>query len=267
MAWRQDPAAMNIAEEVLSIAQRAGPTTEISGLDAVPLRWAKSEVTLVYLEESPLYSQEELASLRPDTAVVLSKHRSEAEIPCLTVHCTGNFGEAKYGGDPRRISIAPAAKMRAALLELRRQAESLGLHYSVSYEVTHHGPTVDFPIMFLEIGSSEHEWTDPNAGRAVAMAALISSSSDPTSKDVCVGIGGPHYAPLFTSLSLRGRICFGHMVSWHQLPDLDEEILPALITRNVGSFKSLILDWKGLRKERDRMVSLLKKMAVPYERA
>jgi len=267
IAWRRDPAAMNIADRVLAIAERVGPSGQRSGLETVSVSWKGVESQLVYIEESPLYSRETIVSLDSDVVLVLSMHRSETEMPSLTVHCTGNIGDAKYGGEPNAVSIAPAAKMKVALAEMKRQSELLGLKYSVSYEVTHHGPTVDLPIMFLEIGSSHRNWTDPKAGEAVARSALAATTTISDQADVHVGLGGPHYAPLFTSLSLREGYCFGHMVSWHRLPDMDEKMLKLLVERNVGLFRQVVLDWKGLRKGRDRVVDLLQKEKVPYRRS
>ena len=265
-AWKQDPAAMNIADKVVQLSERSGPNRTVSGLEAVPLRWNESEFTLVYLEESPLYAQRHLAAMRPSSATFLSTHRSETGIPCLTVHCTGNIGEAKYGGDPHEVSIAPAAMMREALTELKRRVDTLGISYPVSYEVTHHGPTIDFPVMFLEIGSSESHWKDQAAGMAVAKAALSSLKHNDSGAGVHIGLGGPHYAPLFTARTLEKGICFGHMVSWHNLHDLDREMLAMIARRNIGVLEGAILDWKGLKEEKKRVTALLDQMSIRYVR-
>jgi len=266
-AWRQDPAAMNIADKVLKLSDRSGSSKTVSGLEAVPLRWEGSKFLLVYLEDSPLYAQRHLAAMRPSSATFLSTHKSEAGIPCLTVHCTGNIGEAKYGGDPDEVSVAPAAMMREALVELKRQVDSSGIAYPVSYEVTHHGPTVDFPVMFLEIGSSENHWRDQAAGMAVAKAALSSLRYNDPGADVHIGLGGPHYAPLFTARALEKGICFGHMVSWHHLSSLGQGMLAAIAKKNTGVLKGAILDWKGLREHKKRVTSLLDQMNIRYVRA
>ena len=258
---------MNIADKVLQLSDRSGPNRTVSGLEAVPLRWNESEFTLVYLEESPLYAQRRLAAMRPSSATFLSMHKSEAGIPCLTVHCTGNIGEAKYGGDPHEVSVAPAAMMQEALMELKRQVDSTGVGYPVSYEVTHHGPTIDFPVMFIEIGSSESHWKDQTAGMAVAKAALSSLKRNDSGADVYIGLGGPHYAPLFTARALEKGICFGHMVSWHHLPNLGQEMLATIAKKNVGVLRGAMLDWKGLGEDKKRVTSLLDQMNIRYVRA
>mgnify|MGYP001136811958 CR=1 FL=1 len=45
--------------------------------------------------------------------------------------------------------------------------------YEVMYEATHHGPTdIPLPSCFIELGSTEKEWNDRIAARAVAQAVL-----------------------------------------------------------------------------------------------
>ncbi len=46
------------------------------------------------------------------------------------------------------------------------------LDYEVSYECTHHGPSLNVPAMFVELGSSEKQWNDSRAAEAVAHAAM-----------------------------------------------------------------------------------------------
>ncbi len=37
---------------------------------------------------------------------------------------------------------------------------------------THHGPSLDVPTMFVELGSSETQWRDSKAAQAVAHSAM-----------------------------------------------------------------------------------------------
>ena len=95
-----------------------------------------------------------------DLLIFLSRHYSANPVPVLTVHVTGNFGAADVGGTPRTLAPAAPAMMQATLRELRKHCPE---GYRVSYEVTHHGPTgLSHPSFFVEIGSTEKEWTDPS---------------------------------------------------------------------------------------------------------
>ena len=52
--------------------------------------------------------------------VVASRHTSRSGAPTLTVHATGNFGEAVYGGHPRELQRVIANPLRNVYLELLR---------------------------------------------------------------------------------------------------------------------------------------------------
>jgi len=126
--------------------------------------------------------------------------------------------------------LAPAAPvmMQATLRALARHCPE---GYRVSYEVTHHGPTgLSRPSFFVEIGSTEKEWADPVAGRAVAEAVL---GAEPAAAVPLIGIGGTHYAPRETSIALSSRGAFGHIASsLRQVALLDREMVQAMAKRS-----------------------------------
>jgi D-aminoacyl-tRNA deacylase len=93
------------------------------------------------------------SDLKPEVCLVASRHRSESGQPTLTAHVTGNFGSAELGGRERELAFAPALYLREAVLRLMEYGAGSG--YSVSLEVTHHGPTsLPFPVLFVEVGST-----------------------------------------------------------------------------------------------------------------
>jgi len=264
-AWKNDPAAMNIAECLtqLSVEWRA------HCFDPVEIRRLEFEngtAFLVFLRDSPLYCGELIEGLCPKVAVVLSMHRSEASLASLTVHPTGNIGKADYGGDPNSLSVAPAMRMKSALLTMLRSGSRIAEEFRISYETTHHGPTVKLPLMFLEIGSSLDEWTNKRAGESVARAAIRSAFPDPSHSRIVVGLGGPHYAPFFTQAAIRRDIAVSHMVSYHQLPSLNIGLLNLLIARTEGKVYGVLLDWKGLRTEKANVLSLLETLDLAFEK-
>ena len=87
------------------------------------------------------------------------------------------------------------------------------LNYEVSYECTHHGPSLNVPTMFVELGSSPAQWSDLMAAEAVAHSAMtaIANFAAPTTSAV-LGIGGTHYNQQFTLMALVGEATFGHMI-------------------------------------------------------
>lgn len=156
-----------------------------------------------------------------DEVVFLSKHRAASGKPTLTMHPIGNFGKADYGGKEGALVPASPSFLGGLLRALSYTAK--GLPFEVSYEVTHHGPFLDVPTTYVEIGSDETRWGNVDAARAMAEALL---SWVPADGPTVVGIGGGHYAPRFTEVTLAKRVRFGHMVAKHVLDGrTDDEVL------------------------------------------
>src|SRR3990172_914331 len=159
---------------------------------------------------------------KPELILVASTHRSEAGIPALTVHPTGNWDRADLGGKPKTLSIAPALYLSEGLRLMRDAKENLKLPYEVTLECTHHGPTFSLPVMFCEVGSSEEQWKDLKACEVVANVMTVLSKEVPQKVDVAVGFGGPHYAPRFTKGVLDGKFAVGHICPGYNIDAIDE---------------------------------------------
>ncbi len=170
-----------------------------------------------------------------DLLVFASKHSGETG-PLLTAHHTGNFGPADHGGEPCALARAcPNAHARV----LDALADHAPEDYEVGMECTHHGPTaVGAPSMFVEVGSSQPEWDEPEAARAVARAILElrgvapdreregtdSHAPSDSHRRHLVGIGGGHYAPRFGRVVRETGWAVGHVAAdWglDALGDLD----------------------------------------------
>ncbi|MDD1772845.1 MAG: hypothetical protein LUQ09_07985 [Methanomassiliicoccales archaeon] len=153
-----------------------------------------------------------------EDVVFLSKHRAASGTPTLTVHPIGNYGKADYGGREGTLTPSSPAFLSGMLREISRTAK--GLPFQVSYEVTHHGPFLDRPTSFVEIGSDETNWGNEGAAKALAEALL---HFRPGKGPVVIGVGGGHYAPRFTEVTLAKEVSFGHMVPKHVLDAGDDE--------------------------------------------
>jgi D-aminoacyl-tRNA deacylase len=196
------------------------------------------------------------ARIDADLLIFLSRHYSANPVPVLTVHVTGNFGAAEVGGTPRTLAPAAPAMMQATLRALRKHCPE---GYRVSYEVTHHGPTgLSHPSFFVEIGSTEKEWTDPVAARAVAESVLSASSMNPVP---LIGFGGTHYATRETEIALTTRGAFGHIAHTREIPKLDEELVHAMMAKS-GAVAAYI-DRKALdREELRNLTGILNRLSI-----
>jgi D-aminoacyl-tRNA deacylase len=162
-------------------------------------------------------------STTPDVLAFASRHSGETG-PLLTAHFTGNFGPAKFGGDPNSVAAA-APGAQAALVESFDEYAPEG--YEVGMECTHHGPTdVGCPSLFVELGSGETQWRDSEGARAVARAILDLAALDPAVDDpggegasgvlgerTVVGFGGGHYVPRFERVVRETAWTVGHVAA------------------------------------------------------
>jgi D-aminoacyl-tRNA deacylase len=197
--------------------------------------------------------------LEPELVVFPCRHVAKVGIPWLGGHFTGEI--SPDDGSERRLSSASPSGLRSFLHNVTRKAPQ---GFSVSAEATHHGPTdMTTPCFFAEIGSSEKQWSDPQAGEVVARSILgLQAGVLP----VFLGIGGGHYVPRQTSLMLEAEIAFGHMFSSYQVESLDQEILEEARERSGASYA--YLDRKSLHREnRDMITKILEDMGLPVLRS
>ncbi len=193
--------------------------------------------------------------IEPKIAIFLSRHRSKMGEPTLTVHPIGNYGDAKFGGKPKTL-VPAAPRMMTHLLQLiKKNLQPTHLKYQVCYEVTHHGPFLKIPTLFVEVGSTEIQWQQKEPASLIAssllelLAKYHYEEEYPNDIPVLLGIGGGHYAPRFTEVALAKKIAFGHMIPTYQIDggNIDDEILEKTI-QATPNIKGVYLHKKELKK-------------------
>jgi D-aminoacyl-tRNA deacylase len=227
------------------------------------------QVTYITLEQESIDAQN-LPQDFPDAELVVfvSRHSSKSETPTLTVHTPGNFSKAEFGGLPRCVSVCPATAMADALKALNRLKVERSLDYQVSYEATHHGPSLDVPTMFVELGSCEKQWQDQNAAQAVAQSAWEAIANYGNSGQPAVlGVGGTHYNRKFTQMALSGEAVFGHMIPKYAVPEVDLQMLQQCVTKTSGQVTGVVLDWKGIKSEdKPKLLAELSELGLPISK-
>ncbi|MFP4002077.1 MAG: D-aminoacyl-tRNA deacylase, partial [Thermoplasmata archaeon] len=168
--------------------------------------------------------------------VFISKHSSEAGIHSLTVHPIGNVGEAKFGGKENKLVQAAPEEMTAALRTLWDETREQGLkgEYDVSFEATHHGPYLETPTYYIEIGSDIDSWKDERAGKVIAETVLEVKDRDKEDLPVTICIGGGHYTPRFTSLAKGRKVALGHIVPGWGMKYLTKESFAETVKKTPG---------------------------------
>lgn len=226
-----------------------------------------------------------------DLFIFISKHVSQENHASLTCHPIGNFGKAEHGGKEKALCIAPAVYLKNILNELSKNAK--GSDFDVTMESTHHGPFLEKPVLFVEIGSTEKEWVDKNAGNIIAKSvigainkydgdnksALFSNQSsqdnslnnrlninENKSYESVFIIGGSHYNHVANRAMLESNLAVGHICTKYNLENIDETLIKSAMEKIIPKPKFVLLDWKGLGKEKGRIIEILERNNIKYKR-
>ncbi|MCQ2084764.1 MAG: D-aminoacyl-tRNA deacylase [archaeon] len=156
---------------------------------------------------------------KPDVVIFPSVHSAKSGIPALTCHPIGNYHEAQYGGESFKLAKACPSLMSDALRSIKRNCDIP--EYNICFEVTHHGPYLETPTFFLEIGSDESCWGRKDA--AIIQSKVLTEVKESNDYVNVIGIGGGHYAPRFTELALSCKVNFGHLLPNYQMDGFDDE--------------------------------------------
>jgi D-aminoacyl-tRNA deacylase len=214
----------------------------------------------LHIHDGSLLHLENLDKEYPDTKsfIFLSKHRSDSGISSLTCHCTGNFADNPYGGNPKEVAIAYPSLQKEYLKAITAIAKQRVLEYDVTIEATHHGPTsLKKPVLFVELGSSMLQWTDSKAATVMCDSLLtVLCSNIRHCKEVGIALGGTHYPTKFNKLLLNSEFGLAAVASKHNLQAVDEVMLDQMITKSIEPVTHIVIDSKGLGSQKERIMRI-----------
>lgn len=205
-----------------------------------------------------------------DFIIFASRHESEKKQKSLSVHAPGNPRNADVGGVPQKMCKTSALFQKQLFEKLSSVAKEHELKdYQITLECTHHGPLINKPCIFIEIGSTETEWSDRKAGFIVAktISQIIRDFKENPYNEVAVGIGGPHYCPNFNKIQLNSNIALSHIIPQYVLP-LTEEMIKEAIEKTEEEVDFVLLDWKGLGNadSREQILKILDDNYIQYKK-
>lgn len=265
VASKEDRAGMNIARQLSQF--RENPLMS---------SMKNSPSFDFYLVENDILHEENLNMNKInnyDFIIFASKHESEKKEKTLSIHAPGNWRESRpgMGGKSFLVSKTSALFQKKLFEEMNKKAKeySLDKKYKVTLECTHHGPLLDKPCLFIEIGSTENEWRDRKAGFVLAKAIKdsINTFKENPYREIAIGIGGPHYCPNFNKIQLKSNIAISHIIPSYQLPLTEEMILKAIKTTQ-EDVDFVLLDWKGLgnKEIRNEIKEIISKLYLDYKK-
>ena len=244
VAYSDDPAGYNMAKFLSQKMKKDGDIFRGKNYDLLII--STPAIKADWLEEKYDY----------DGFIFLSKHAAESGVLALTCHSTGNFSEAKFGGNLGQMAI-PHPDIQKKYLQTLWQNKSMFSDFQITIEATHHGPTaLNKPTIFIEIGTTEKQWTDVSLCESVAKLVDQVLSEKIPENPYAICFGGTHYPEKFTNELLKGKFALGTVMPKHALDNLDENLFSHIIERNQNASAAL-LDWGGLGPNKKKVLELL----------
>ena len=262
----KDPAGLNIRNSLIELFEFEKTDEKFDGNDVFQLDRIPNKIIKSYLIEGDLIFSEDIdRKIDADVFVFASKHRSKENTKSFAVHPIGNWDKAEFGGQEKKLCPSSAVLLKNLFIELNNSAKYSG--YELTMEATHHGPYAEKPSVFCEIGSTEKEWNDKENGKTMAKAIIEGLKNENKNYKIAVGIGGPHYCSNFNKVALRTDIAFSHFCPKYHLDKLNEDLIKQSIEKTKEKIDFIVLDWKGLGTEKQRIVELLKNMNLEMKRS
>lgn len=266
IASSKDPAGINIRNNMINIFDFEKADEKFENENVFQYAKIKNKTIKLYLTNQDLIFSENIdRKINADIFIFASKHRSKENTPSFAVHPIGNWGNADLGGKEKSLCPSSSVLLKNLFVELNSIAKET--NYELTMEATHHGPFVEKPAVFIEIGSTEKEWNDSENGKTIAKTIINGLLNENKTYKTAVGIGGPHYCNNFNKIALRTDIAFSHFCPKYHLDKLNNELIQEAINKTAEKVDFILLDWKGLGTEKQRIVDLLKNMGLEIKRS
>ena len=225
-----DIASTNQADELLKLADW-NILSDVEGRKAYSYKHAR----MWWVEDGCLWEDdldkrwEKQTGEKPTEIIFPSRHSAASGNASLTLHPIGTMQvdfdtEPDFGGKAGDCP-PPNPRLAAWWRELNSVGEGFE-GFDLSLETTHHGPWIETPSLFIEIGSTKETWGHEGAAELLAgitFRGLGLDGSDGLGTwngqgQVVVTLGGGHYAPRANQLALHDHVWIGHMLATYALP-------------------------------------------------
>jgi len=262
IVWSEDPAGMNIKDQLVQLYK----PKQCGEFEAKPVLEFNEDVKLYEIKDRHVTRENLDKDIEADFFLFATTHRSESKIPSLSVHPIGNWTKAELGGQDRKLCLAPACMLKFAMLKLIELGKTMP-DVEIVQEATHHGPCMEKPVMFIEIGSEITMWENKQAGKIIAKTIYHILFNKVPTYQVGFGIGGMHTTPNFKKVIERTNYAMGHVCPKYMLEHLDEELIKQALEKTVEDVDLVILDWKGLKTKKQRVVDMLNELNIQYKKS
>ena len=216
---------------------------------------------ITVIQERSIHAENIDQKIIADFFIFATKHKASSLKKTLTVHNPGNWSKAEIGGRDFTLPPSNASVLKTAFLELKKLNN---LNFETSGEVTHHGPFLNKPSLFIEIGSSKLQWKEKPPAKIIAQTIANLIKIKIKDYKTAIGIGGGHYMPSFNKILERTNIGLSYVCPKHQLENLNEDTLQQAIKNSKPDY--IILEWKGLGSYKEKVKNLVENLNIPILR-
>jgi D-aminoacyl-tRNA deacylase len=198
IASRKDGASMEMTDKMINLYNFRQESADI---------FTYRNYKLLFINNLHIYSDMKDLDDSVEKVVFLSKHSSSAGVKSLTVHPVGNLRKAELGGLDNVIVPSDPEGMGASLRYIKNNYH--GSYFEITFEATHHGPYLEKPSYFIEIGTTENEWKMDGVAELMAKSVI---DGEIKNYNNYVGVGGGHYAPKLSTYFFEHEINIGHII-------------------------------------------------------
>ena len=230
-----DIASTNQADELLKMCE----WQELDPVEGLP-SYSFKHARMWWMKDGCLWEDDldkrwaEATGEIPTEIIFPSRHSAASGNASLTLHPIGTMqvpeGETPEYGGKAADCPPPNPRIAAWWRELNRVANDL-TEFDLTLETTHHGPWIETPSLFIEIGSTDLTWGHMGAAKILAGIIYRGLGLDGGNGlgqwngngRVVVTLGGGHYAPRGNLLASHEGIWLGHMLATYALPFVKNE--------------------------------------------
>jgi len=263
VASKQDKAGVNITTSLSQF--RKNPVLSAFSFDQPNFDFYLVDKEIIYTENLDLSKINQY-----DFIIFASKHESESKEKTLSIHAPGNYRISEFGGTSEKVCRASALFHKKMFENLNKNSEKHHLKdYKITLEATHHGPLIEKPCLFIEIGSTENQWVDRKAGFVIATTIrdTIQEFKPNPYNEIAIAIGGPHYCPNFNKIQLDSNTAIAHVIPGYVTP-ITKQMIQQAMDNTEEEIDFAVLDWKGLGKaeQRQEVLNILDELYLDWKK-
>jgi D-aminoacyl-tRNA deacylase len=266
----KDVAGMNIKDKLLKNQEFSLVQENFGKYPVFELANCINKTKLYTLEEDTIHAEHIDKKIDADYFIFATKHQAASGTHSLSVHVPGNFGLAGAGGKDGFLCKTMSSFMKYAYRRMVEFNNLEKLDFQVIQECTHHGPCIDKPVMFIEIGSTEESWIREDAGIIISKIIIELVSTHIPKCEEYIVIGGMHYNYVADKVNKMTDFCVGHICTKYNMDKIDDAMISQMIEKSEsGREFKFLFDWKGnsSAEKRNEIISMLESKNIKWFRS